>query len=353
VSAISHAVFLSYASQDAEAAQKICEALRAGGIEVFLDQSELRGGDAWDQKIRKEIHDCALFVPLISAHSDARHEGYFRREWRLAVERAGDMSERVAFLLPVVIDDTSDSGADVPDRFRAVQWTRLQAGETPPAFVERVQRLLSLEAATPTRAPASAKSGAASGIGTQAPTSGWPRRALPLAAAVLVLIAVAYMAIDKRWISKQPAASSTAANPTSSAFAPPPHSVAVLPFVNMSGDKEQEYFSDGLTEEVLNSLVEINELQRACCRERPQSEPARGCGDQDRVGRDSQPGRIRCVSPRLKDLEFSRGPKRCANRNRRVHRCNPPGPDLRTRLCRSIACAGRVRDRICDGPRDP
>jgi hypothetical protein len=44
----SHAVFLSYASQDAEAAQKICEALRAGGIQVWFDQSELRGGDAWD-----------------------------------------------------------------------------------------------------------------------------------------------------------------------------------------------------------------------------------------------------------------------------------------------------------------
>jgi len=54
-------VFLSYASQDAQVAQKICEALRAGGIEVFLDQSELRGGDAWDQKIRQQIHDCALF----------------------------------------------------------------------------------------------------------------------------------------------------------------------------------------------------------------------------------------------------------------------------------------------------
>ena len=45
------------------------------------------------------------------------------------------------------------------------------------------------------------------------------------------------------------------------AFAPPPHSLAVLPFVNMSGDKEQEYFSDGLTEEILNSLARINELQ--------------------------------------------------------------------------------------------
>ena len=59
MSGTSHAVFISYASQDAEAAQKICEALRAAGIEVFLDQSELRGGDAWDQKIRHEIHDCA------------------------------------------------------------------------------------------------------------------------------------------------------------------------------------------------------------------------------------------------------------------------------------------------------
>jgi hypothetical protein len=58
-------VFLSYASQDAEAAEKICEALRAAGIEVWFDQSELRGGDAWDQKIRQQIHDCALFIPVV------------------------------------------------------------------------------------------------------------------------------------------------------------------------------------------------------------------------------------------------------------------------------------------------
>jgi hypothetical protein len=72
------AAFLSYASQDAEAAQRICDALRAGGIEVWLDQSELRGGDAWDRQTRKQIHDCALFVPLISQHSQERLEG---RHW--------------------------------------------------------------------------------------------------------------------------------------------------------------------------------------------------------------------------------------------------------------------------------
>src|SRR5579864_4190984 len=131
-----HAVFLSYASQDAEAAQKICDALRAAGIEVFLDQSELRGGDAWDQKIRHEIHDCALFIPIISRHTQERLEGYFRREWKLAADRTEDMAEEKAFLVPVVVDDISERFATVPERFRKSQWTRLPAGETTQAFVE-------------------------------------------------------------------------------------------------------------------------------------------------------------------------------------------------------------------------
>jgi hypothetical protein len=79
-SASTVAVFLSYASQDAAAAQRICEALRASGIEVWFDQSQLRGGDVWDQKIRCEIRDCALFIPVISANTASRREGYFRLE---------------------------------------------------------------------------------------------------------------------------------------------------------------------------------------------------------------------------------------------------------------------------------
>ena len=74
------------------------------------------------------------------------------------------------------------------------------------------------------------------------------------------------------WVSRHShegatAAANTTASPASlaAAFNPPPHSIAVLPFVNMSGDKEQEYFSDGLTEELLNSLSRINELQ-VCAR---------------------------------------------------------------------------------------
>jgi hypothetical protein len=91
------AVFLSYASEDGPAAERIAAALRRAGIEVWFDKSELRGGDTWDRQIRKQIHDCRVFIAVISAHTEARDEGYFRREWRLAVERAGDMAEGKAF----------------------------------------------------------------------------------------------------------------------------------------------------------------------------------------------------------------------------------------------------------------
>jgi TolB-like protein/Tfp pilus assembly protein PilF len=136
------AVFLSYASQDAEAAKRICEALRTAGVEVWFDQSELRGGDAWDQKIRKQIKECALFVPVISANTQARGEGYFRLEWKLAVDRSHLMADDAHFLFPVVIDDTPDAGARVPDKFRDVQWTRLNVKDTPETLAVRVSKVL-------------------------------------------------------------------------------------------------------------------------------------------------------------------------------------------------------------------
>src|ERR1700734_3442250 len=104
----SRAVFISYASEDAEAAQRICEALGAAGIEVWFDKSELRGGDAWDQSIRKQIKTCALFLPVISRNTHDRVEGYFRLEWKLAVDRSHLIAADQTFLLPVVIDDTRD-----------------------------------------------------------------------------------------------------------------------------------------------------------------------------------------------------------------------------------------------------
>jgi TolB-like protein/Flp pilus assembly protein TadD len=263
LSGTSHSVFISYASQDAEAVARICAALRSGGVEVWLDQSELRGGDAWDRQIRERIHDCRLFIAVISASTETRDEGYFRREWKLAADRTHDMAERKAFLLPVVIDATPERGASVPDKFHEVQWTRLPGGETPPEFMERVRRLVSPDAPTATVLPAGAAPTPPPPMREPVPASRRSKWALPVIAVAVVAGAVIYFAIDRFWISKYPTAPAAQPSAAPTAFSPPPHSIAVLPFVNLSGDKEQEYFSDGLTEELLNSLAEINELQVA------------------------------------------------------------------------------------------
>jgi TolB-like protein/Tfp pilus assembly protein PilF len=243
----SRAVFLSYASQDAEAAQRICEALRAAGIEVWFDKSQLRGGDAWDRSIRQQIRDCALFVPVISAHTDARREGYFRLEWKLAVDRTHTMSDRAPFLVPAVIDDTSDSQADVPDRFRELQWTRLAAGETPPAFVERIQRLLSGEIAP---IEDHARSSGSAVPGSAPAPRGLIRRPMGVwygAIAAAVLIALGYLGIERLNRAK-PSVPSAA-------------SIAVLPLANESGEASQQYFSDGISEDLITALAQFPGLK--------------------------------------------------------------------------------------------
>src|SRR5258707_445976 len=138
------AVFLSYASQDAEAARRICDALRSGGVEVWFDaDGGLEHGDEWDAKIRRQIKECVLFIPIISASTQARHEGYFRIEWELAAQRAMGIASGVPFILPVVIDGTREPDALVPDRFRAAQWTRLPGGNVPPRVLQPFLKLWS------------------------------------------------------------------------------------------------------------------------------------------------------------------------------------------------------------------
>jgi TolB-like protein len=135
-------VFLSYASEDRRAAQLIRDALPTFGLEVWYDESALDGGDAWDQKIRRQIRECDYFMPVISAQTEARAEGYFRREWRLAAERTLDMADDRTFLLPIVIDDTTQGGARVPEKFLTVQWMRLPGGRPTPALEALCRRLV-------------------------------------------------------------------------------------------------------------------------------------------------------------------------------------------------------------------
>jgi TolB-like protein/Flp pilus assembly protein TadD len=256
------AVFLSYASQDTEAVRRICEALTAGGIEVWFDKSELRGGDVWDQQIRQKIRDCALFIPIISANTASRHEGYFRLEWDLADQRSHKIARNRAFIIPVCLDSTPDAGADVPESFARVQWTRLPAGETPPAFAKRIVDLLS--PAETTRQAMPQAGNAFSPPPPAAPLAGSSRSRLPVLLIALALLLVGgYIAVDKLLLSKRDVTASTPVPRPAVTAVPTPtaaKSIAVLPFVDMSEKKDQEYFSDGLSEELIDLLVKTQGL---------------------------------------------------------------------------------------------
>ncbi len=243
------AVFLSYASQDAEAALRVCVALRAAGIEVWFDQSELRGGDSWDHAIRQQIRDCALFIPIISEHTQARSEGYFRLEWRLAEERTHLMGRTRAFIVPVSVDQTPERDADVPESFLKVHWTRLPGGATPAIFSARIAALLAgAGAASPT--PMSAHT-ASPGASHPHP---WKRLALT-GAAVVVAALIGTQAW--RMSQRKPAVHATVTAPA----AVPEKSVAVLPFDNRSGEQAQDFYADGLTDELTTALARISALK--------------------------------------------------------------------------------------------
>ena len=180
------------------------------------------------------------------------------------------MARDSAFIVPVSLDASPSARTDVPESFHRVQWTRLPAGETPSAFVERVRRLLSSEPSTGNRRSASQLSGAAPAISPPPRVPSRLKTALLAAAVAVVAVASGYLALDRLVLSKRPGEVSRAptsvaqtAAPSTAVFNPPAHSIAVLPFVNLSGDKEQEYFSDGLTEELLNALAAIDGLQVA------------------------------------------------------------------------------------------
>jgi TolB-like protein/Tfp pilus assembly protein PilF len=265
----SKAVFLSHASQDAEAAKRICDGLRSGGVEVWFDSDGgLEHGDEWDAKIRRQIKECVLFIPIISSSTQARHEGYFRIEWDLAAERARGFASGVPFILPIVIDETKETEALVPDRFRSVQWTRLQGGRVSSDFLGRFLKLWSHRTGV-------LSSEAAQAATVQAVPSGAGRsadRKRPSGTAWVVAAMAAAVACAAGWWLRSPrkppqepsaAPSAYSASQGVAPNAPDSRSVAVLSFENLSDEKENEYFSEGISDELLNVLAKIPGLHVA------------------------------------------------------------------------------------------
>jgi TolB-like protein/Flp pilus assembly protein TadD len=240
-------VFVSYASQDTKVATRLCEALEIAGVACWIAPRDVHPGEAYAAAIVHAINDCRALLLLVSQHSVG--SPHVHRE----VERASSKGRTVYS----VRLDTAELPAELEYFLSANQW--LDTGGKPidtivPALVNTLRHPHApLAAHRPALAP------------TPAASAGLKRAAMPVAlglvALALVGLVVDRLAHNGREPPAAPQAPIASAGPD--AFSPPAHSVAVLPFENLSGAKDQEYFSDGLSEELLNSLAAIRDLQVA------------------------------------------------------------------------------------------
>jgi hypothetical protein len=132
------AIFISYAREDLDAARTLKSTLDAAGFSVWFDLDQLGPGDTFDLKIQDYVRRCSLFLPLLSRNTEARTEGFFRREWNYALDRDKGIDQSTPFIIPVAIDDNLQL-MTLPRRFREINITKLPAGRPSPDFVEKLK----------------------------------------------------------------------------------------------------------------------------------------------------------------------------------------------------------------------
>jgi TolB-like protein len=267
-------VFISYASPDRGIADALCAALEQDGLTCWIAPRDVVPGEFYADAIVRAI-DTAKVLVLVLSKDSAESPHVLREVERASSKRHPLVSVRIDLApLPSALEyflNTShwlDAGAAGVESTSPKVVAAVRHLVAPATIVDSaLQGGTSGPEATPAARP---------GVATAA-----ARRLNPavVALSAVALAALAYLAADKFWLAKHAAKAVTelpappAANrPNTSApqavaatppFAPPPHSIAVLPFVNMSGDAKQDYFSDGLSEELLNSLVSVGGLQVA------------------------------------------------------------------------------------------
>ena len=78
-------VFLSYAREDIEIAQRIYIDLISIGVEVWFDKKNLRPGEKWKTAISKAIKECKYFLAIISKTSVDK-KGFVQKELHQTLE---------------------------------------------------------------------------------------------------------------------------------------------------------------------------------------------------------------------------------------------------------------------------
>jgi TolB-like protein len=249
-------VFISYASQDAAVAAALVEALERHGVGCWIAPRDVKAGALYADAIVRAISGAKAIVLVLS-------------ESAIASSHVGKEIERASSKKRPVIVLRIDAAPLTPalEYFLSEsQWVEAQTGSMEAAYAKLIDDIRDPARTAPRNTPAVPLEVSAATARAAHPKSrfNW---ILLAAGTVFVVAALAALLINKFWISSYVAQEKPVATTSLAPAAGVParstiteNSVAVLPFADMSEKKDQEYFADGLSEEILNLLAGIPTL---------------------------------------------------------------------------------------------
>jgi TolB-like protein/Flp pilus assembly protein TadD len=237
-------VFVSYASQDATVAHSVVAAMERAGLKCWIAPRDVTPGTLYADEIVRAINEAEVVVLVLSEQAVASpHVGK-------EIERASAKRRRIIALHT----DSAPLTRAFEYFLSESQWIEAGLGGIEAAtakLVEATRRHLDPAGTAEPRIPAYA---VAVSRAPPARRSKW----IVAGSITIAFIALAYFVLDKLWLSKPVSAEQQA---TASAGVAIDNSIAVLPFTDMSEKKDQEYFADGMAEEVLDLLTKLPGLK--------------------------------------------------------------------------------------------
>lgn len=117
---ISKTVFISYAREDSEDAEKLYKCLKQAGLNPWRDKDAIRPGENWKIAIRKAIKSSRYFIPLFTSKS-VKKIGYVQREFKYAIDNYDQFPESDIYIIPVRLDN-----CDIPfEKLEEIQYVDL------------------------------------------------------------------------------------------------------------------------------------------------------------------------------------------------------------------------------------
>ena len=233
-------IFISYRRADEAWARLLHSQLRAEGVEAWYD-AQVGAGQDWRVATAKALQASRIFVLLFSQAASESED--------IAKELAAAIYSK-KLVVPVRIENVEPTGAflyELASRnwINAFENTEAKLAELAQSLAKLVKAGVVDESIIPFDRNA--------GVKTPVRKPSWlKRKPLAIAAAAAIAMVVTLMALF--WIYPGPpvAVASLPALPRPAGI-----SIAVLPFLNLSSDKDQEFFSDGITEEITSALAKV------------------------------------------------------------------------------------------------